>query len=331
MLMTPTLTLSLDTADLSQLRWAISPAWELLASIRTLTQPASHAIHMPWLSGHRHDPLLTGPGTAAARDLTAGPPSHLPGFLAPTPLSPLTALDDELDEVRRTPSDVVRRDLAAVFGDDLPASLAPMRRAPRREMETIVADLRRYWQRTLAPTWPKIRALLESDIHYRARSLTERGPAAMFADIHPDLAFDQASGTLRITNRQAVLLDPHRSLEGRGLVLVPSAFAWPRLYVKTSAPWVPVIRYPVRGIGTLWEPRTDIADLAPALGATRAMLLSLLETPASTLELAHRTGLAPGGVSAQLHKLTRAGLVAPHRTGRIVLYARTARGEALHR
>ncbi|GAA3081161.1 hypothetical protein GCM10020000_78830 [Streptomyces olivoverticillatus] len=147
-------------------------------------------------------------------------------------------------------------------------------------MEAIVADLRRYWQRTLAPTWPKIRALLESDIHYRARSLTERGPAAMFADIHPDLTFDQATGTLRIASRQAGLLDPHRSLEGRGLVLVPSAFAWPRLYFKTSAPWVPVIRYPVRGIGTLWESPADTTDLAPALGATRAMLLNLLETPA---------------------------------------------------
>ncbi|MFF7730567.1 DUF5937 family protein [Streptomyces sp. NPDC008001] len=333
--MPSTLTLSLGTADLSQLRWAVSPVWELLASIRTLTRPASHAIHMPWLSEHRHDPLLTGPGASAARDLTAGPPGHLPGFLAPTPLSPLTALDDELDEVRRTPSDVVRRDLAAAFGDELPAGLAPMLQAPRREMETVVADLRGYWQRTLAPAWPKIRALLESDIHYRARSLTERGPAAMFADIHPGLTFDQDTGTLRIASRRAGLPDPHRSLEGRGLVLVPSAFAWPRLYFKTSAPWVPVIRYPVRGIGTLWESPADAraaaADLAPVLGATRALLLQLLETPAGTLELADRTGLAPGGVSAHLHKLARAGLIAPHRTGRVVLYARTARGEALYR
>ncbi|MBO0655146.1 winged helix-turn-helix transcriptional regulator [Streptomyces triculaminicus] len=320
----------MSTADLSRLRWAVSPAWELLASIRTLARPARHAIHMPWLSDHRDDPLLTGPGTSAARDLTAGPPSHLPGFLAPTPLSPLTALDDELDEVCRTPADVVRRDLAAAFGDDLPAGLAPMLRAPRRALEAIVTDLRQYWQRTLAPNWPRIRALLESDIHYRARSLTERGPAAMFADIHPDLTFDQVTGTLRIAGRKAGIPDPHRSLEGRGLVLVPSAFAWPKLYFKTAEPWVPVIRYPVRGVGTLWESPAGNADLAPALGATRAMLLDVLETPAGTLELANRTGLAPGGVSAHLHKLTRAGLIAPHRTGRIVLYARTARGEALY-
>ncbi|MGZ9928858.1 DUF5937 family protein [Streptomyces sp. NC-S4] len=326
-----TLTLSLGAADLSQLRWAVSPAWELLASIRTLTRPARHAIHMPWLSDHRHDPLLTGPGTSPARDIAAGPADHLPGFLAPTPRSPLTALDDELDEVRRTPSHVVRRDLAAAFGDDLPAGLAPMLHAPGRELEAIVDDLRRYWQRTLDPAWPRIRALLESDIHYRARSLTERGPAAMFADLHPDLTFDRATATLRIAGRQAGRPDPHRSLDGRGLVLVPSAFAWPKLYFKTSEPWTPVIRYPVRGIGSLWEAPADTTDLAPALGSTRALLLNLLETPASTLELAERTGLAPGGVSAHLHRLARAGLIAPHRTGRIVLYARTARGEAMYR
>ncbi|MEU8431509.1 DUF5937 family protein [Streptomyces sp. NPDC029216] len=329
--MTSTFTLSLSTADLSRLRWAVSPAWELLASIRALARPARRAIHLPWLSEHRHDPLLAGPGTSAAYDLTAGPATHLPGFLAPTPLSPLTALDDELEEVRRTPAEVVRRDLSAVFGDDLPAGLAPMLQAPRREMETVVTDLRGYWQRTLAAHWPKMRSLLESDIHFRARSLTERGPAAMFAGIHPDLTFDETTATLRIASRQAALHDPHRSLEGRGLVLVPSAFAWPTLYFKTSEPWVPVIRYPVRGIGSLWEAPADTADLAPALGATRALLLGLLETPAGTLELAHRTGLAPGGVSAHLAKLARAGLVAPHRTGRIVLYARTARGEALYR
>ncbi|MEU9715038.1 DUF5937 family protein [Streptomyces sp. NPDC047976] len=330
----PALTLSLSTADLGRLRWAVSPAWELLASVRTLARPAGHAIHMPWLSAHRHDPLLTGPGPSAARDLTAGPASHLPGFLAPTPLSPLTALADELDEVLRTPPDVVRRDVAAVFGDDPPSGLAPLLRAPRRGLEAVVTDLRHYWQRALAPAWPRIRALLESDIHYRARALTERGPAAMFAGIHPDLAFDEATATLRIAGLRSVPPDPHRSLEGRGLVLVPSAFAWPRLYSKTSQPWVPVIRYPVRGIGTLWESPSSAAgtaDLAAALGATRATLLGLLETPAGTLELAGRTGLAPGGVSAHLHKLTRAGLVAPHRIGRVVLYARTARGEALYR
>ncbi|AKU14882.1 DUF5937 family protein [Luteipulveratus mongoliensis] len=327
--MAPTITLAIDTTDLSLLRWAISPAWELLASIRTLTRPSGHAIHMPWLAEHRDDALLTDRRMAPARDLTAGPPSHLPGFLAPTPLSPLTAIDDELDEVRRTPADVVRRELREVFGDQVPVGLAPMLRAPRRELGFAMEHLRGYWDRALAPTWPRLRGLLESDIHYRARMLTERGPAAMFADIHPDLSLDAGSGELHITIRSIGQHGRRRTLDGRGLVLVPSAFAWPSLYLKTVEPWVPVIRYPVRGIGTLWSAPSDNADLAAALGETRARIITLLDSPATTLEIASRTGLAAGGVSTQLHKLARAGLVAPHRTGRSVLYARTARGDAL--
>lgn len=323
----PTLTLSLESADLSQLRWALSPAWELLASVRALTRPAGRAVHMPWLSAHRGDPLLSEP---VARELAAATPRRLPGFLAPTPASPLTELDDELAEVRATPIETLRHDLTAVYGDRLPTILHPLLRAPRRELGALTDHLHRYWQRTLAPHWPRIRALLESDIHHRARTLTERGSAAMLADIHPDLAYDQTAGTLRITLRHGVPDQAHRRLEGRGLVLVPSAFAWPRLYVKTIEPWTPVIRYPVRGIGTLWEAADTASDLAAALGATRARLLDLLESPATTLELAHRTGLAPGGVSVHLHRLTRAGLIAPHRVGRTVLYARTTRGEALY-
>jgi len=323
-----TLTLDLDTSDMAQLRWAISPAWELLASVRALNHPAAVAIHLPWLAAHRDDALLTRPAARAARDLCAAP-SHLPGFLAPTPDSPLRTVEEELKEVRATPADVVRRDLQACFPDTLPESLKPLMRAPRRELGRTVDQLEAYWDRTLAPHFPRLRAILQSDIHHRARTLTERGPATMFADIHPDLTFDPAAGRLAIAQRELSPADAHRSLDGRGLVLVPSAFAWPRVWVKTAIPWSPVIRYPVRGVGALWESADRQTDLAAALGETRARLMIMLDAPATTQDLARRAGLATGGVSTQLHKLAAAGLVEGHRTGRRVLYARTARGNAL--
>lgn len=326
-----TITLMLATSDLGQLRWAISPAWELLASIRTLTSPSAHAIHLPWVASHRSDPLLTNPSLQAVRDLTAGPVHGLPGFLAPTPLSPFDELDEELATVLATGPAEVRRELEEAFGDDLPASLLPLLQDPERHLAGVVAELGEYWQRCLAAAWPRLRALLQSDIHYRARMLTEQGPAAMFADIHPDLQLDTDTGALAVANRRTGTTDQHRPLSGRGLVLVPSAFAWPRAYVKTSQPWVPVIRYPARGVGALWERPDDPPELGPVLGHTRARLLQLLDGPATTLQLSHLTGLAPSGVSSNLHKLARAGLVAPHRTGREVLYARTPKGDALLR
>ncbi|MEU1290290.1 helix-turn-helix domain-containing protein [Kitasatospora sp. NPDC005856] len=51
--------------------------------------------------------------------------------------------------------------------------------------------------------------------------------------------------------------------------------------------------------------------------------------PASTTELARRTGLSASAVSQYLTALRDARLVSAHRAGRSVLYARTASAEAL--
>lgn len=65
------------------------------------------------------------------------------------------------------------------------------------------------------------------------------------------------------------------------------------------------------------------------LGRSRTLLLTELEHPASTTQLAHRTGLSPAGVSQYLTALRDAGLVSAHRVGRSVLYARTDAADTL--
>ncbi|MGA8248519.1 MAG: DUF5937 family protein [Nocardioides sp.] len=323
--------LRLDATDLSRLRWAISPAWELLASLRVLGRPGTHAIHMPWLSDQRDDPLLVHPRHQNLRDLAIQPVGHLPGFLAPTPDSPLVDIDDELSVIMGTPVDVVRREVRATNSDGVPPSLAPMVRAPRRELRGLAADLRAYWSRTIEPIWPAMRGILERDIHHRAMATADRGPGAMLNELHPDIHWDPTSETLVISNRIAEVADPNRALTGRGLVLVPSAFAWPRVYAKTAEPWTPVVRYPARGVGALWEPEEANQDISAVLGTTRARLLTLLGVPSTTDQLARSLTLAPGGVSAQLHRLVAAGLASKARVGREVYYARTSRGDNLIR
>ena len=92
-----------------------------------------------------------------------------------------------------------------------------------------------------------------------------------------------------------------------------------------------MLRYPARGIATLWEsrPRPVSQALAGVLGRSRALLLTELHTPAATGALSQRTGLSPGGVSQHLTALRAAGLVSAHRAGRYVLYARTQIAEEL--
>jgi DNA-binding transcriptional ArsR family regulator len=168
--------------------------------------------------------------------------------------------------------------------------------------------------------------LLEGDVLYRARQLTLGGTSRLFADLDPQVKWDRE--TLYVVNEYVT-----RSvqLNGRGLLLVPSVFVWPRIFAKLDEPWQPVLRYPPRGVGRLWE--RDGRDVPQAmtavLGRSRSLLLTELDTPASTTDLARRTGLTAGGVSQHLTALRAAGLVTAHRTGRLVLYARTSIAEAL--
>lgn len=319
----------LDAADLSRLRWAVSPAWELLASLRVLGRPGSHALHMPWLARHRDDPLLVHPAHRTIRDLAVTTPGHLPGFLAPTPESPLVDIDDELALVAATPVDVVRREVAATRPGALPRSLAALVAAPRRELRSVVASLHEYWRRAIEPAWPEMRGVLERDIHHRATALASRGAGDMLNELHEDIHWDRARRVLTVSNRLAEVTEPDRTLVGRGLVLVPSVFAWPRAYAKTAEPWTPVVRYPARGVGALWESGESGHDLRAVIGTTRSQLLELLAVPSTTDQLARTTGLAAGGVSAQLHRLVAAGLASKARVGREVYYARTARAEGL--
>ncbi|MDX2935205.1 ArsR/SmtB family transcription factor [Streptomyces ipomoeae] len=90
----------------------------------------------------------------------------------------------------------------------------------------------------------------------------------------------------------------------------------------------PMPAYPVRdtAIAKSIAPAAPSAEMARLLGPTRAGLLAALARPASTAQLAARHFLSPATVSYHLGVLHRAGLVARARSGRSVLYRRTAEG-----
>jgi DNA-binding transcriptional ArsR family regulator len=317
------LRMSLSLADLASVRFAISPAWEVVASLRVLRDPGAHAVHLPWVTRHRAT-VLASPALHQLRDLVIAPQRHLPGFLAPAPHSPVAEPEAEFAAVRQTPAAVVREELERVYGDRLPASLSDLRRAPRRTLPMIVDEMRAYWGLTLAPHWGRIRGILEADVMFRARRLADDGPHRMFPELDPAISWSHDVLSVDRPN-----LDQDYELGGRGLVLVPSLFAWPNVFVKASEPWAPVLRYPARGVGSMWHSDPPAVDLAPVIGQARATLLAELTTPSTTTSLAHRTGLTPSGVSAHLSRLVTAGLVTRQRAGRLVFYVRAPRGDTL--
>jgi DNA-binding transcriptional ArsR family regulator len=64
-------------------------------------------------------------------------------------------------------------------------------------------------------------------------------------------------------------------------------------------------------------------------GRTRARLLTAIDAPRATTELATALGLSPGGVSAHLIALRDAGLLTGVRQVQAVLYARTPLADQL--
>ena len=316
-------TMRFGPGALARVRFAISPLAELRHSRRVLEDPGSQALHLPWAIQARR----------ATADLDLAPLRALdpvgvytPDFISPPPTSPLAELDDELARVEATPPDQVRAEIRRTYGGtQLPAVLQPLLDDTPAAIGTLVELLRAYWGRALAPHWPRLRAVLEGDVLHRARQIADGGAERLFADVDPTVSW--ADGVLRIEKKFEETLD----LEERGLLFVPSVFIWPTVALITDPQWQPTIFYPPRGVGMLWEPQQPAPPqaLAGVLGRVRAGVLTALDSPRSTTDLARTLGVTPGGVSQHLGALRAAGLVQGHRVGRVVLYLRSPAGDTL--
>ncbi|MFD9357128.1 DUF5937 family protein [Streptomyces sp. NPDC060031] len=317
-----------STSDLAQVRFAVSPMWEVGPSLRLLRSGCAHPVHQPWIGQVRPRLAAAGLDRGGLAELVP-PAGYVPDFLNPAPASPAPALAQELARILATPAAQVRQDLDRLADEQ--GGLGPRSRAlyaePRIRLARVVEEIEGYWQLALAPYWARVRGVLDADVFHRARKFAEQGPGRLFNDLHPSVSW--TDDALRLDRRQR---DLSRETAGTGLVLIPSAFTGPVTFTRVTPPEPPQLAYPARGVGSLWEPRpatTRTDALAAVLGRSRTRLLAELETPASTTDLARRTGLSRAGVSQYLTALRDAGLVSAHRAGRSVLYARTAAADSL--
>ncbi|MFD8011178.1 DUF5937 family protein [Streptomyces sp. NPDC058955] len=301
--------------------------WEVAPGFRLLTSDTAHPVHRPWVEQVRPRVVAAGLDRGWLAELV-GPSGYVPDFLNPAPAGPAPTAADEWTAIAATPADRVRRDLdhLARHRGRLGPRLSGLRADPAARLAKVAEELETYWEVALAPYWARIRAVLDADVFHRARTLAEHGAGRLFDDLHTSVSWDDNALTLARRKRGM----PRRSV-GAGLLLIPSAFTGPGLRTRVCPPDPPQLAYPARGVGALWEtrPATGARAIAAVLGRSRALLLTELGSPASTTELARRTGLSPAGVSQCLTALRGAGLVSAHRAGRSVLYARTAAAETL--
>ena len=333
------LRIAVSNEDLAASRFAISPLWELTCALRRLaeTDPAAPRRRNvpaldPWLARAR--PRFDALRREADLDviLALDGPNYGVDFLAPVPDGVSCTIDDLLRQVQATPPEQAHREIAEVT-----------RRHPVRDerVRRVLAgdDVAAYaagvlavaWEELLAPEWPALRAILERDVAHRAGQLAAKGWATALADLSPNLRW--RGGTIECAK---VPGETDAALAGRGLLFVPSVFIWPSVAFGLDPPWPPAITYPARGVVALWErpdsgaPAAGVpAPLGRLLGRSRAAILAALGEPASTTQLAAVLRQSIGGLGDHLAVLRDTGLVTRARSGRSVLYRRTAAGDAL--
>jgi DNA-binding transcriptional ArsR family regulator len=313
----------LEADDLAEIRFAFSPMWELGMSVKkALDDPAKHALHMPWVAEARA--ALDGHDVSLLLDLIPGGPGWVPDFLTPPPDTPFPEFDDELERVVSTPAETVREELTKLRLEhgDLATGAEQMAADPGRWLPELGEQMRRYWTLTLERHWPRIRALHEGDVMYRARRLALGGAEALFEDLHPSVSWHDGM----------VVLDKVYEAEvrpgGEGLLLIPVVFDWPGVATLFGEGWQTTLSYSPRGIADLWEPgpAQPTGAMDELIGGTRAAILRALDVPMTTTELAARLHLTPAAVSQQLGLLRRAGAVEAHRQGRGVYSTLTPAG-----
>jgi DNA-binding transcriptional ArsR family regulator len=310
--------------DLARTRFAISPMYELVASLRTIREPDQGTLHLPWI--REAIPIAARLDLDAAFAMIPTTAGYVPDFLTPPPSTPTVSFEEELELVRTTPAAQVRNDIGWLLdGRPVAESLRPLLERPRRALDRLARNMDEFWRQALEPHWPRIRALLEADLAYRSQRLTQGGPALLFTDLNPSVRW--LGDRIEVDQMHEATVP----LRDQGLLLVPSVFRWEKVGSITELPWQPTLLYPARGIGLLWEPGAPEPSegLASVLGHTRATLLAALDAPTSTTRLAARLKISPGGISQHLGALREAGLVAGQRQGRTVLYARTELADRL--
>jgi Family of unknown function (DUF5937) len=312
--------------DPARVRFGISPLWETMAALRVLHEPQRRSYHLPWFDSVRPalDRLKVWPL------LLLSPRSGwAPDFLSPAPAGPGTDIADQLAQVRATPPEQVVRELRLSLtqrsGEPVPEAAWRLLDDPLAT-RTMLADLlEQCWRVLIAPHWQRLRDLLQADILHRTQLLGDYGLESVLGDLHP-----QARWTGHTLILEARTTERHL-LEGAGLVLMPSVFAWPRLAAITYPPAQPTVIYPARGIAELWQPARTVHSeaLGRLLGRTRAALLESLTEPASTDTLARRHSLAPSTVSEHLAVLYHARLLTRRRHRHAVIYQQTPLGTEL--
>jgi DNA-binding transcriptional ArsR family regulator len=250
--------------------------------------------------------------------------------------SSLTGAPEELlEQLRATPRRRIRHEVALLAQRQGVAAWVTRLPEERDLQEQLYRGMDDLWCNLLAPHWRRITGVVNADRSLRMRQLAEGGVEGLLTHANPRwMRWNPPVLEIRMAN--AVDHDLH--LDGRGLLLAPSAFA-ARTLIEEDGDQRPILTYPAVGD----QPLSRLAALAPPaasttspglpalLGHTRSVVLQAIadHPTCSTKELAIHAGIAPASASEHATVLRGAGLIRTQRHRNTAVHTPTALGIAL--
>ena len=311
--------------DLARVRIASGPdpMWEVLLSAHVVNQRSGALMFAPW-----RDRVLSGLHPAARMLLRLTPPrGYSPDFL-----TPVTGTDDfetGLDAVLSTPRDRLRTDLSLLTRGHRPHLwMRELAHGSAPALRGLGVAMRAYYEQAVGPYWSGIRAAVDVDRAARTRAWVEGGTEQALRTLHPAVRWQFP--VLSVST--AAERDVH--LAGRGLLIIPSYFCQRAPITLADSELPPVLIYPIlheqAGVDRSFETRSDGGrQLTALLGRTRAAVLRVLGTGATTSEIAQRLAISPASASEHATVLRNAGLIASGRERNTVIHALTPLGQTL--
>jgi DNA-binding transcriptional ArsR family regulator len=294
------------------------PLWELLLSLHVMQTRDGAVVFDRWRQQARTCRQL--PRLAAL----APPRGYSPDFL--TPDEGRAGFEAGVEAMLHTTKSRLTTELTklstkgrlADWGADLASGKA-------KPLDELAMSLRGYYREAISPHWSTIKAAVATDRASRLHAIHTGGNQRLLATLHPKIRW--LAPILELHGRH-VAGDLY--LNGRGLRIIPSYFAWraPTVLEDKALPPVlvyPIDRQPALTGGTI---QPDNSALVALLGATRAEVLTAADG-CTTTDLGARVGISAASASYHATILRNAGLLATKRIGSSVQHTRSELGQAL--
>ena len=330
-----TYTIDADSLQTEQFAFTYSPIHEVVHSLRVLTISAMHPLHLPWVLRMRQQmpPALKAEVAAFGILFRNVIPDIFPDLFPLTMTFP--TFEDEMLLMEQLAPDLYaehvihsavlnRKDedeeytltwirqsrplyeqILAQTAEKHPASVAMIKElilAPEESQKRLFRFFVSYWQTCMLSSWAQLEASLLQDIQQRGQILFNGGVLEMLQSLAPQLHVSQQDAKIVMQYPSQT----QRNMQtGKILLLIPSAYVWPRLLFIYEGNTLIAIVYAINQMqeeGLAPVAPNRLLKLLRALGDnTRLQIIQLLSQRArSTRELAGILSLTEAGISKHL-------------------------------